>query len=696
MTVALLIATAGGGPAAPPPVRSTGSVSPVSSPPVASSHVSSSPVSHTSPGPSATLPFRAGTVLDHLRGQLAAVEVRRQHVVARPAHAGRLRGTEGCTGDIDVHESSGVAEDLRWVARSAREARRAREPIAVLSADLLCHRTALSRLLGDSDAPSRALVGAGPAAAAPPVRVERQRVVSAGSPYHRVGEPNAWFLGGVRVGSDDAGMVAEAADRLASLADSEHLDDVPALLLVGLVRAGRQVSAVDVRGLHCRRVTDAAAAAVADAEMRTVDEDRVLLDSAVKADDGFFTTYCVSPYSKYIARWAARRGLTPNIVTAASLGIGVGAAACFAMGSRVGLVTGAVLLQAAFTADCVDGQLARYTRRFSALGGWLDAVFDRAKEYTVYAGLAVGAAASGVGSVWGLAVAALSLQTVRHLVDFCYAAAHSGAATLPVRPVEEPDDSLGARRTARGGDAEAGSPVAALSRWLEARSATRWLKKIVVLPIGERFALISLTAALFDARVTFSALLAWGGLAAAYTFAGRVLRALGDGTGQGPGTAAAAYRDDGPFAALAGAAGIAAGIAALIPRAVRSGSRALGWLVPPLLRAAEFAVLGVLGLAGGAPPALVFALLAAVAFHHYDAVYRVRQRMDPPPPWVDRAGLGWDGRMLAAALGVAGGAATPVYALLTVGLWLLFAGESVTNWLRGSAGQGAAIEVEVE
>lgn len=693
MTVALLIATAGGGPAAPPPVRSTGSVSPVPSPPVASSHVSS-PVSHTSQGPSATLPFRAGTVLDHLRGQLAAVEVRRQHVVARPAHAGRLRGTEGGPGDIDVHESSGVAEDLRWVARSAREAGRAREPIAVLSADLLCHRTALSRLLGDSDAPSRALVGAGPAAAAPPVRVERQRVVSAGSPYHRVGEPNAWFLGGVRVGADDAGMVAQAADRLASLADSEHLDDVPALLLVGLVRAGRQVRAVDVRGLHCRRVADAAAAAAADAEMRSVDEDGVLLDSAVKADDGFFTTYCVSPYSKHIARWAARRGLTPNIVTAASLGIGVGAAACFASGTRAGLVAGAVLLQAAFTADCVDGQLARYTQRFSALGGWLDAVFDRAKEYTVYAGLAVGAVVSGAGSVWALAIAALALQTVRHLVDFGYAAARPhGVDALPTHPLEEPDDGLGARRTARGG--EGASPVAALSRRLEARSATRWLKKIVVLPIGERFALISLTAALFDARVTFSALLAWGGLAAAYTLAGRVLRALGDGTGQGPGTAAAAaaaYRDDGPLAALAGAAGIAA----LIPRAVRSRSRALGWLVPPLLRAAEFAVLGVLGLAGGAPPALVFALLAAVAFHHYDAVYRVRQRMDPPPPWVDRAGLGWDGRMLAAALGVAGGAATPVYALLTVGLWLLFAGESVTNWLRGSAGHGAAIEVEVE
>ena len=43
------------------------------------------------------------------------------------------------------------------------------------------------------------------------------------------------------------------------------------------------------------------------------------LDTAVKSVDGFFTTFFVSPYSKYIARWAARRGITPNPVTITSL-----------------------------------------------------------------------------------------------------------------------------------------------------------------------------------------------------------------------------------------------------------------------------------------------------------------------------------------------------------------------------------------
>ena len=50
------------------------------------------------------------------------------------------------------------------------------------------------------------------------------------------------------------------------------------------------------------------------------------------------------------------------------------------------MVAGAVLLQLAFTFDCVDGQLARYTRQFSKLGAWLDSIFDRTKEYVVFAG----------------------------------------------------------------------------------------------------------------------------------------------------------------------------------------------------------------------------------------------------------------------------------------------------------------------
>src|SRR3712207_9121461 len=72
------------------------------------------------------------------------------------------------------------------------------------------------------------------------------------------------------------------------------------------------------------------------------------------------------PYTTlFRSRWTARRGYTPNQITTVSLIIGFLSAAAFATGERWGLIAGAILLQAAFTADCVDGQNARYTRTFS-------------------------------------------------------------------------------------------------------------------------------------------------------------------------------------------------------------------------------------------------------------------------------------------------------------------------------------------
>jgi hypothetical protein len=47
---------------------------------------------------------------------------------------------------------------------------------------------------------------------------------------------------------------------------------------------------------------------------------------------------------------------------------------------------------------------------------------------------------------------------------------------------------------------------------------------MIVLPIGERMALIAITAAFFNAKVTFTALLAWGGLALLYQLVGRIAR----------------------------------------------------------------------------------------------------------------------------------------------------------------------------
>ena len=324
--------------------------------------------------------------------------------------------------------------------------------------------------------------------------------------------------------------------------------------------------------------------------MSNVDEERIRLDAAVKSVDGFFTTFFVSPYSRYIARWAARRRLTPNQVTIASLFVGILSAAAFATGERWGLIAGAVLLQVAFTLECVDGQLARYTRNFSKFGGWLDSTFDRAKEWIVYAGLAIGGT-----DVWVLAGAALTLQTFRHMVDFCWQARRGEAAA-----------ELG------GWDANPGVLV--------------WIKRIIAFPIGERFATISITAAIWSAHTTFIVLLAWGGLAAVYGTTGRILRSLR--LHDSAPYDVSRYRDDGPLAR-------------------RALANVSGWMVPPLIRALEYGGLITFGaLAGDSAKPAAFALIAALALRHYDIVYGLRFRGAPASERLGLALGGWDGRLV--------------------------------------------------
>uniref|UniRef100_UPI001F3DAC42 DUF5941 domain-containing protein n=1 Tax=Streptomyces albidus (ex Kaewkla and Franco 2022) TaxID=722709 RepID=UPI001F3DAC42 len=85
---------------------------------------------------------------------------------------------------------------------------------------------------------------------------------------------------------------------------------------------------------------------------------------------------------------------------------------------------------------------------------------------------------------------------------------------------------------------------------------------------------------------------------------------------------------------------------------------ALDWLVPPLFRTAEYVLVLILAvLAGrsgvnGALPA-AFGLVAAVAYHHYDTVYRIRGGTGAPPHRLVRAIGGHEGRALVVTLAAA-------------------------------------------
>jgi phosphatidylglycerophosphate synthase len=520
-------------------------------------------------GVACLLPAQGQTLLARLVGQLRSVGVQQVIVLTRPEWAAAC--AQATDADVEAHPSVPAMLD-----RLAQLAAAATTDLLIAHADLLTHDAAVADMVLDNRVRNVVLSRSGAASPlqCPPLRISEGRVVASGSAYHRCEHANARLLGMCKVGHADLDRAATVLGELAALVadppaewchELEHKraavdervtttggavvearsvaalrDDPLPLVVVGLVRRDVPITPVPLRGLYWARPRAVGGAATALEQLRSVDEDAVRLDAAVKDVDGFFTTFFVSPYSRYIARWAARRGLTPNQVTVASAVVGLLAAAAFAAGSRAGLVAGAILLQLAFVGDCVDGQLARYTRQFSAFGAWLDSVLDRAKEYAVYAGLAIGATVSAAGDaspadgIWLMATAALALQTFRHYVDFSHGAQRR---MTPRPPIWQRLEAAGEAPVVTSGD-HAVAAAAASTTHSRGRTAidalvtfgrrpwVTWVKRIVVMPIGERFALISLTAAVWGPRATFTALLTWGAVAVTYTTAARILRPI--------------------------------------------------------------------------------------------------------------------------------------------------------------------------
>ena len=82
--------------------------------------------------------------------------------------------------------------------------------------------------------------------------------------------------------------------------------------------------------------------------------------------------------------------LTPNHVTISSFGIYVVAAAFVIVGG-VWSVVAAILLPISYVLDCLDGQLARYTGKTSAIGDYLDKTLDVVKIFVINAAMAIAA-----------------------------------------------------------------------------------------------------------------------------------------------------------------------------------------------------------------------------------------------------------------------------------------------------------------
>ena len=542
-------------------------------------------------GPACLLKHAGAPILTRLVEQLARDG--RVTVVTWQSWMGDVRAASAGSRVVGVSSHGDVIRSL-----IVERGRSGGGDLLLAHAHLVASDLALGRVGDAAASGTSAVTGPPETADGTPVRITRGRIVAAASPHHTIDHASGVCQRALRMAAGVGPRADELLTELAGLVDDRSLaeavpadgcgsrgdcpgdqlagvdphDDLVASVLVALVRGGIPVGATALPAgsvwAHPRtgRALREALEAVA-----SLDEERQRLDAAVKSDDGFFTTFFVSSYSRYWARWAARRGFTPNQVTSVSMLLGILAALAFAAGTRWWALVGAVVLQLAFTLDCVDGQLARYSRRFSTLGAWLDSVFDRGKEYVVYAGLAVGGIRAGdEAGLWLLAGAALALQTFRHTLDLGYAeqqladvdaavvqplavradrgpsfweatagpaaapgsaATHDAAGALEFAPVDDPAESSRNRRP--GGSGAVPPRKASLPRrligWLrraEGVGVLRWGKRIVVLPIGERFALISVVAVMAGPRAVFVTLLAWGSVATAYTAGGRVVRSI--------------------------------------------------------------------------------------------------------------------------------------------------------------------------
>lgn len=315
------------------------------------------------------------------------------------------------------------------------------------------------------------------------VRVTGDRVAGASSNFHNLEAGNNTFVGILRLSQNQR---AEIIETLTKIRNSEAYGEALDLVLVALVRAAIVVSPASLTGAPYIRSPDESARAKVEEEINSLNIARLRLKMANRANDGFFSVFVLRKFSKLFTWVAVRLKMTPNQVTLISFAIGLLSAYAFSRGTFWPIFTGAFLLQLSIIVDCVDGELARYTRQFSALGAWLDAITDRIKEYLVFFALAYGAAKSG-RDLWIPAMFMMVFQTFRHLSDYNFARINKVRSTnLPVIDFNQAFDGF--------------VPVDKVKK----SRVEYWAKKTVQFPIGERWLVISAASIIGGAAFTFT------------------------------------------------------------------------------------------------------------------------------------------------------------------------------------------------
>jgi phosphatidylserine synthase len=426
-------------------------------------------------------------------------------------------------------------------------------------------------------------------------RVTGDRVAGASSKFHNLVGGNNTFVGILRLSQNQR---AEIISTLTDVKNSEAYGEAIDLVLVALVRAGIVVSPASLRAAPYIRSADDSAKAKVQEEINSLNVARLRLKMANRANDGFFSVFVLRKFSKLFTWAAVRLKMTPNQVTLISFAIGLLSAYAFSRGTFWPIFAGALLLQLSIIVDCVDGELARYTRQFSALGAWLDAITDRIKEYLVFFALAYGAAKSGK-DLWIPAMFMMVFQTFRHLSDYNFARIKKVRSTnLPIIDFNQASDGF--------------VPVDKVKK----SRFEYWAKKALQFPIGERWLVISAASIIGGAAFTFTIMPILAFISIVLIFRSRVRKSL-----------------TWPKVHL---------ITSLIDNQLdffkhENSTNRFNWLMPSILRALEGAAFIWAVVATDLNRPTAFLLLFAILFNHYDNMYRALQG-EHKPKWLSIAG----------------------------------------------------------
>ena len=475
--------------------------------------------------------------------------------------------------------------------------------------------------------------------------VRQNRIASASSKSHRVTIGNRDFVGALRLSQNQRIEIVEA---LSNAARSGAIGNAIDLALVALVRAAIRVDAADIWSAPYIRSVDREEREKVKNQIGSMNMAAVRLKMANRANDGFFSVFVLRKFSKLLTWLAVRVKATPNQITLLSFLIGLYSAYLFSQSSFISTLIAAVLLQVSIIVDCVDGELARYTRQFSKLGAWLDAVTDRVKEYMVFLGLAYGASKEGK-DLWVPAMAMMAIQTFRHLSDYNFAGVTKIRTELTLKNkvdfLADFDGIVPTERTPKG-------------------RLRYWLGKIIQFPIGERWLVISVASVIGGASFTLTVMPILAFISAIVVFRGRTIRSK---------EMASSGIDSKLIISQLDLLGMK-----------RSVFMRWDWIEPSILRALEalilisiFAYQDLLGI-----PA--FLILFSIFFHHYDNLYRALQD-EAKPKWLSGLGLFLGGRVL-----LIGSAALAGWALTYLAWYfsLLFLGVSSIQWVMTHRARG--------